>query len=93
MTSSKLIRRDALGSDPATWDAPEVKATAGNVSDAADEAELLNAIRAEARDRGFQEGHAAGLAAARAEITERSNALDCVLQALTRPMQRAIRPT
>jgi flagellar assembly protein FliH len=87
MTSSKLIRRDALGGDPATWDAPEVKAPAGTVNDAADEEEQLNAIRARARDRGFQEGHAAGLAAAQAEITERSNALECVLQALTRPMQ------
>lgn len=84
MTSSKLIRGDALSHEYVAWNAPEVREEAERALDAAAD---LDDLRRQATDRGFAEGHAAGLAAGRQELTETLASLECVLNVLARPLE------
>ncbi len=88
MTSSKFIRADALHSEYETWSAPEVredkaKALNGHRDEQIDPEQLYR----QARDEGFAAGRAEGLAAGQQELTETVAALECVLNALARPLE------
>jgi len=84
MTSSRLIRGDALSHEYVAWSAPEVQEEAARTRGAAAD---LDEMRRQAVDRGFAEGHAAGLAAGRQELTETLASLECVLNVLARPLE------
>ncbi len=81
MTSSRLIRSDMLSDDPLTWRAPVVTGAPLRGS-----LEQIIALEEEARQTGFDKGHAAGLQDGRREIAVRSKALETVLDALARPV-------
>lgn len=81
MTSSRLIRSDMLSDDPLTWRAPVVTGAPLRGS-----LEQIIALEEEARQTGFDKGHAAGLRDGRREIAVRSKALETVLDALARPV-------
>ncbi len=88
MTSSKLIRADALNSDYVTWSAPDVvEDIVAARRDGEGEQVDLDEVHRQAWDKGFGEGRAAGLAAGQQELTETTAALECVLGALTRPLE------
>lgn len=84
MTSSRLIRSDALNSGYVTWNAPEVEEDAA--APRCDEVDL-DELHRQARDEGFTEGRTAGLAAGQQELTETAAALECVLNTLARPLE------
>ncbi len=84
MTSSRLIRGDALGHEYVAWNAPAVQEEAERTRGAAAD---LDELRRQAVDRGFAEGHAAGLAAGRQEVAETMASLECVLNVLARPLE------
>ncbi len=86
MTSSKtrgLISGEGLGDDLVTWEAPEVSQP--NSKEPQDPEIELAALREQSKTQGFAAGHAAGLAAANAEITAQREALATTLNALSRP--------
>ncbi len=86
MTSSKsrgLISGKGLGDDLVTWEAPEVSQPTSK--DQQDPEAELAALREQCKTQGFAAGHAAGLAAAQAEITAQREALATTLNALSRP--------
>ncbi len=89
MTSSKpprVIPGDSLGSELLTWEAPEVE---GQRELSPDElAAELDALREQAREQGYREGHAAGLEVASQEVAARLDALETALNALARPLER-----
>ncbi len=88
MTSSKsgrLIPGDALASELVAWEAPEVRDPT-EISREELEAELVT-LREKARNQGYAEGHAAGLAAAETEVNTMKAALATTLNALARPME------
>ena len=88
MTSSRLIRSDALNSEYVTWSAPEVQEdTAAAARGHQDEQVDLDELHRQAWDEGFAEGRTAGLAAGQRELTETAAALECVLNALARPLE------
>ncbi len=80
MTSSKLIRANGQSDGYVPWNVPDVHVSASDDEDG------LNEIQRQARDRGYAEGRAAGLAAGEQEVTQTIAALKCVLQALARPL-------
>ena len=86
---SRLIRGEALANDPLPWIAPEVRGVParGRPGSAAEEEAELERIRREARQQGFDQGHAEGLEVAAQDIIQQRQALERVLQALTRPME------
>jgi flagellar assembly protein FliH len=85
MTSSKtpgLISGEGLSEDLVTWEAPEVADQNAGPQDPAAE---LEALRQQVRDQAYQEGHAAGMTAARADIDALRDAVKITLDALSRP--------
>ncbi len=80
MTLSRLIRGDAVADELPAWTVPNVTGAPLRGSK-----EEIAALENEATARGFENGKAAGLAAASAEIDTRSKALETVLDALARP--------
>ncbi|MBT8445224.1 MAG: flagellar assembly protein FliH [Gammaproteobacteria bacterium] len=80
MTLSRLIRSEAVADELPAWNAPSVTGAPLRGSE-----EELAALENQATARGFENGKAAGLAAANAEIEARSKALESVLDALARP--------
>ncbi|MFW2404657.1 MAG: FliH/SctL family protein [Gammaproteobacteria bacterium] len=80
MTLSRLIRGDAVAEELPAWSAPTVTGAPLRGS-----REEIAALESAATARGFENGKAAGLAAANAEIEQRSKALESVLDALARP--------
>ena len=80
MTLSRLIRSDAVADELPAWTAPNVTGAPLRGSQ-----EEIAALENEATARGFENGKAAGLAAASAEIETRTKALEAVLDALARP--------
>jgi len=80
MTLSRLIRGDAVADELPAWTVPNVTGAPLRGSK-----EEIAALENEATSRGFENGKAAGLAAASAEIDTRSKALETVLDALARP--------
>lgn len=83
MRDSRLVRADQLAERCQPWQAPEVAAPAAARTTADDPRRL----REEARQAGFAEGRAAGLAAAREETAARTAALERVLDVLSRPFE------
>ncbi|MFQ5633822.1 MAG: FliH/SctL family protein [Gammaproteobacteria bacterium] len=81
MTSSRLIRGDAVADGLPAWTAPDVTGAPVRGSE-----QDLAALERQATARGFETGKAAGLAAATVEIDKRANALETVLDALARPV-------
>lgn len=89
MTSSKrIIRGDDVTSDVVNWHAPVVKEAERAAEPAAEPGIGDPAILREvARQEGFEQGRAEGIAAGRAELAQQANILHQVLDALARPLQ------
>jgi len=88
MTSSRLIRADALNVEYVAWSAPEVEedtdvAKRGHPDEQIDPDQLHR----QAWDEGFAEGRAAGLAAGQQQLQETASSLECVLNVLARPLE------
>ena len=86
MTSSKLIRSEALSNEAVAWTAPEVDGRPATLSAAALEEMDSAAIRQQAWDTGFKEGRTAGLESGRQELMLKAASLEQVLAALARPL-------
>lgn len=84
--SSRLIRSDTLATGCVPWQAPEVSGPSlrGRASDADD----IRGVRQRAYQEGFEQGRAAGLEAARREVTLHAQALERTLDALAHPFER-----
>ena len=88
MILSKLIRTDVLNSEYVTWSAPQVdEAAVGAQYGQQNEQVDFDELHRKAWDEGFAEGRAAGLAAGQQELTETTAALECILNALARPLE------
>ena len=90
MTSSnkppRVIPGETLSSELVTWEAPPVADQAEVAASSLQE--QIAALREQAQQRGYAEGHEAGLAAARQQVEARMDALETALSALTRPLER-----
>lgn len=82
MTSSRLIQADVLSDEYVTWSAPDVSESTNIAAE-----DDLDQIQRQARDAGFAEGRAAGLAAGQQELAQTVATLECVLNALARPLE------
>jgi len=88
MTSSSFIRDDALSGEYVAWRAPEVRAEPATVSTVDVDPEAhAEQLRQQAFAQGLEEGRAAGLAAGQQQLNETVAALECVLNALARPLE------
>jgi flagellar assembly protein FliH len=89
MTSSnRIIRSEQVTSEVVNWNAPMVQeraraAPAAEKTPAADPALL----RERARQEGFEQGRAEGIAAGRAELAQRADVLQRVMEGMARPLQ------
>jgi flagellar assembly protein FliH len=78
----ELISGEGLGDDLLTWEAPQV--TTPKTGQPTPETEL-EALRRQAREQGYAEGRATGLADAQIEIDRLRDSLMVTLDALARP--------
>lgn len=85
MTSSRVIPGSDVGEGVVAWEAPRVEAPPARAG--MDPAAELEALRRQAREQGYAEGHRSGLEAARRETESRVHALESVLNALGRPFE------
>lgn len=88
MTSSRLIRPDAQNSEYVAWNAPQVETNSGTGTRGLhDEQADIDELHRQAWEKGFAEGRSAGLTAGEQELTETAAALECILNALARPLE------
>ncbi len=87
MTSSKLIRPEAHDSGYVTWDAPQVEENSAGSHGQQDEQADTEELHRQAWEKGFAEGRSTGLAAGEQELQETATALECILNALARPLE------
>lgn len=87
MSSSRLIRGPGTAALAVPWRAPEVPHPGGPGAFRRSEDGELSALQQRAWQQGFDQGRAAGHEAGLAELADRIDALEKVLDALARPLQ------